>query len=216
MTFRLRLQRKLLAEKYLCEKKVFPINFRLSAHDSLASGKKTEGSSKLHSTCPEENFVWELFFRKKNSSLSVLQLKKPKLFTESSVTDVKSSFHVSRRMNFWGNRNLRRKNFQYIFPVWQRRFQSFVKVFSRDFRTPFYLSSRSIPGKFILEMWCICVVSPYLGQDVSDFLRRVFYWNYQKIFSLAQNFVLVVTSVWKLGFIFQISSKKDSGLLWKF
>ena len=44
-------------------------------------------------------------------------------------------------------------------------------------------------------------------QDVSDFLRRVFHWKYQKIFSRAQNYVLVVTSVWKLGFIIQTSSK---------
>ena len=65
MTFRLRLQRKLLAEKYFDEKKVFPINFRLSAHDAWVSGKKPEGSSKVNSTCPEEIFGKKLFLRKK-------------------------------------------------------------------------------------------------------------------------------------------------------
>ena len=128
---------------------------------------------------------------------------------------VKSSFHVYRRRNFWGNRNLRRKNFQYIFRVWERRFQSFAKVFGRTLRAASYLSSGSFQRKIFREMRCICVAFPDLEPDVSDFLRRVLFWKYQKIFSLAQNYVLVVTSVWKLGFIFQSYCKKDSGPLWK-
>ena len=47
------------------------------------------------------------------------------------------------------------------------------------------------------------------------FAKSIFLEKSKKIFSLAQNYVLVVTSVWKLGFIFQTSSKNDSGPLWK-
>ena len=47
------------------------------------------------------------------------------------------------------------------------------------------------------------------------FCEEYFIGIIKKIFSLAQNYVLLVTSVWKVGFKFQTSSKKDSRPMWK-
>ena len=108
-----------------------------------------------------------------------MQQKQPGLLTESSVVDVKSSFHVSRRRDFWGNRNLRKKSFKTFSEFERESFKVSQKISAEPSELRFnYQFQENLFLKCDIFAW-------FLGRRATRFghLGRVFYWNYQKIFS---------------------------------
>ena len=75
MTFRLRLQRKLLAEKYFCGEKVFLHQFPTFSSWCLGLWQKTGRFIKSEFYLSRGNFWQETIFEKKQSSFSVMQQK---------------------------------------------------------------------------------------------------------------------------------------------
>ena len=113
--------------------------------------KKSEVSSKLRSTCPEETFVRKPFLREKTFFIFGFSAAKYRIFFWRSGMVVKLPVEISRR-NSGGNEIWRKKDNSNQFSILREKVSNFCKtIFSRAVKSAFYLRRAGIPGKSFFE-----------------------------------------------------------------
>ena len=161
-------------KKIFWSRNFFSIFFRLSAKDFRASGNLSEVTLKLRSMCAEDQFGKKLFLRKKNDHFRFFNRKFSDFWQDVLSWMSKTSFYVSRRRVFWGNKNLRRKNNLFLSRLCERCFQSFAQKFlAESSQLCFTYPVDQFEEKFFLGR-SVSSIFPDFEQEVSGILRRVF------------------------------------------
>ena len=153
----------------------FSIIFRLSDKDFRASVKLSEVSLKIYSICAEEHFG--NCFRDKKMINFGFSAENSRTF--APLQDVRSclsknSFHVSRGINFWGNRILRKKIIHFLCRSLERMFQTYALNFWAELLNCALRIQSISSGKKFIEMLCIIVFTGFRARSFDPFEKSSF------------------------------------------